>query len=167
MKKIIFSSMFFIFAIMFLVIFIISINYYNNSNVSYEDLEYREFTIAKMEKIDDPEMGISYTISVCETDKKIKINNLLTNAEVVNGVEALKTGDKIYCYLFEAPSNYNVVEIKAEKTILSLEQYNKTYSNQGILGIIIMPIGFVICLTFSIVCLFAKFKEKENIANEE
>ena len=72
MKKIIFSSMFFIFAIMFLVIFIISINYYNNSNVSYEDLEYREFTIAKMEKIDDPEMGISYTISVCETDKKIK-----------------------------------------------------------------------------------------------
>ena len=99
--------------------------------------------------------------------KKIKINNLLTNAEVINGVETLKTGDKIYCYLFETSSNYDAVEIKAEKTILSLEQYNKTYSNQGILGIVIMPIGFVICLTLAIMCLFAKFKEKENIANEE
>ena len=58
----------------------------------------------------------------------------------------LSNGTKIYCYLIDADSIYNVVEIKTPTTIiLSLDEYNKIYYLNGLIGIIIMPFIFMIC----------------------
>ena len=55
-----------------------------------------------------------------------------------------------YCYLIETTSRYECVELKSDIMILSLDQYNQIYSKQGILGLIIMPIGFLICFIFPV-----------------
>ena len=80
-------------------------------------------------------------------------------------MESLKEGDKIYCYLIETQSRYECVELKSDIMILSLDQYNQIYSKQGILGLIIMPIGFLICFVFSIKFFHAYHSERK--ANKE
>ena len=157
--------LFLLFAIMFICIFFVSLQYLNNSKTKYEDLIYKEFTIEHISKQDDPEMGNTYTITVLEDDKKIFVNNLLTERDVRVGLDSLKEGDKIYCYFIETTSSYECVELKSDIMILSLDQYNQTYSKQGILGLIIMPIGFLICFVFSIKFFHAYHSERK--ANKE
>ena len=53
-----------------------------------------------------------------------------------------------YCYLIETTSRYECVELKSDIMILSLDQYNQIYSEQGILGLINTPICFLICFDF-------------------
>ena len=157
--------LFLLFAIMFICIFFVSLQYLNNSKTKYEDLIYKEFTIEHISKQDDPEMGNTYTITILEDDKRIFVNNLLTERDIRVGLDSLKEGDKIYCYLIETTSRYECVELKSDIMILSLDQYNQTYSKQGILGLIIMPIGFLICFVFSIKFFHAYHSERK--ANKE
>ena len=138
-----------LFAVMFLFLFFDSLHDLNKRKTKYEDLIYKEFTVESINKQDDPEMGATYSIVIYEDDKIIFVNNLLTKYNVRVGLESLKEGDKIYCYLIETQSRYECVELKSDKMILSLDQYNQMYSKQGMLGLIIMPIGFLVCFAFS------------------
>ena len=139
-----------LFSIIFIFIFFTSIHNLNNSTTKYEDLIYKEFTIEKINKQHDPEMGDTYTIEIYEDDKLIFLNNLLTEYDVRIGVESLKDGDKIYCYLIETESKNQCVELKSDTTILSLDWYNQIYYQQGILGLVIMPVGLIVCIVFAI-----------------
>ena len=141
---------FLLFSIMFIFVFFTSLLDLNNSTTRYEDLIYKEFTVENIRKQHDPEMGDTYTIEIYEDDKLIFLNNLLTEYDVRIGVESLKDGDKIYCYLIETESKYLCVELKSNKTILSLDRYNQIYYQQGILGLVIMPVGFIVCTVFAI-----------------
>ena len=147
---------------MFLCLFFQSVQYRNNSKMKYEDLIYKEFTIEKITKQDDPEMGATYIITVFEEDKKMIVNNLLTVQSVRAGLDSLKQGDRIDCYLIETSSNYESVEIKSNEMILSLEKYNQIYSSQGLTGMVIMPIAFFVCIAFSIKFLIAYLNERNN-----
>ena len=113
----------------------------------------------------DPDMGNTYYISVVEENKQIKVNNLLTNKNVINGILSLHAGDKIYCYLIEDSTYYEVAELKTSTaTILSLDEYKEIYNHQGILGLIISPLGFTLMLGFSIwgFVLYMKVKKTKN-----
>ena len=99
-------------------------------------------------------MGYSYYISICETEKRIFVNNLLAKQSVREGLDSLEKGDKIFCYLIEDSSNYDAVEIKDDETILPLEEYNDIYRNNSLFGLIVMPIGFILFIAFSIKYLF-------------
>lgn len=150
-KPLFISIMFLVFSLLFVFIFSISINDHNYSNIDYDDLTYKEFTVENIREITDPEMGNMYYISVIEDDKQIKVNNLLTNKDVVNGILSLNAGDKIYCYLLEDSSCYEVIELKTStRTLLSLDEYKEIYKHQGTLGLIISPIGFILMLGLSI-----------------
>ena len=158
------SIMFFLFSLIFVLIFTISFNDYKTSNISYEDLTYKEFTVEHIRETTDPEMGNTYYISVVEENKQINVNNLLTNKEVINGILSLNAGDKIYCYLIEDSSYYEVAELKTSTaTIFSLDEYKEIYNHQGVLGLIISPIGFTSMLGFSIWGFVLYMKEKKCI----
>lgn len=65
-SSLIISVFAFAFSLMFLFILIISINYYNSSKTSYDDLIYKEFTVEKISEDEDPEMGSIWYIEVLE-----------------------------------------------------------------------------------------------------
>ena len=150
------SALFFAFSLMLVFLFIISINDYNASKTTYNDLTYGEFTVESIREIADPDMGNMYYIDVAEEEKNIKVNNLLTNKKVRDGILSLKSGDMIRCYFISNSSYYEIVELKAEnRTILSLDDYNKIYNSQGIIGIIISPILFVIMFGIAVKALWS------------
>lgn len=157
------SVMFFAFSLMFIAMFIISVNYNNKSKTTYNDLIYKELTVESIREVKDPEGDNMYYIDVVEEEKNIKVNNLLTNKNVGNGVLSLKGGDIICCYLIDGSSYYEIVELKTEtSTILSLDDYNEIYKHQGVLGIITSPIIFAIMLGMAIKSFVAYTKEKKE-----
>ena len=160
-KPLIISIFFFVCSFMFLIFFIVTVGYYNLSKTSYDDLIYKEYTVEKITEDEDPEMGSTYYITVLEDEKVLKINNLFDKANVRNGLNTLSNGTKIYCYLIDDNSIYNVVEIKTPTTIiLSLDEYNKIYYLNGLIGIIIMPFIFMICCVGGVSYLIVYFKKR-------
>ncbi len=150
------------FGLMFIYLFISSVNYYNTSKTTYDDLIYKEFTVKSIRGIKDPEMDNMYYIDVVE-ERSIKVNNLLTNKNVRNGLLALKNGDIIYCYLKNGSSYYEIVELKTENnTILSLNDYNEIYYRQSMIGFMISPIMFTIMLGITTKAFVVYTKEPKN-----
>ncbi len=160
------SIIYFVSALMPIFIFGTSIRDYNYSKTEYKDLIYKEFTVKDIEEDRDGEMGNTYYISIYEEEKRIKINNLLTTSDVNRGLKTLYKGTKIQCYLIDDSTIYNVVEIKkGQNYILSLERYNEIYKKNGIMGMISMPILFIVCVVFGSKSLVMYFKEKKLINN--
>ena len=158
------SILFFAFSLAFIFLFIISINYYNASKTTYDDLMYGEFTVKSIREVTDPDMGNMYYIDVVEDERNIKVNNLLTNKKVIEGILSLKSDDMIYCYFVNSSSYYEIVELKTEnRTILSLDDYNEIYNRQGTLGIVISPIMFVIMFGIAVKALWHMQKERTTI----
>ena len=58
------SILFFAFSLAFIFLFIISINDYNASKTTYDDLMYGEFTVKSIREVTDPDMGNMYYIDV-------------------------------------------------------------------------------------------------------
>ena len=158
------SVLFFAFSLMFIFMFVTSINDYNASKTTYDDLMYGEFTVESIREITDPEASSMFYIDVVEEEKNIKINNLLTKKKVSDGILSLKRGDKIYCYFTSSSSYYEIVELKTDSsTILSLDDYTEIYNRQGTLGIVTAPIMFVIMLGLAVKSLLYMRKEKTTI----
>ena len=156
--------LFFAFSLAFIFLFIISINYYNASKTTYDDLMYGEFTVKSIREVTDPDMGNMYYIDVVEDERNIKVNNILTNKKVIEGILSLKSDDMIYCYFVNSSSYYEIVELKTEnRTILSLDDYNEIYNRQGTLGIVISPIMFVIMFGIAVKALWHMRKERTTI----
>ena len=157
------SLLFAIFAIMPIYGFYGSMQDINKVKATYEDYLYKEFTVDHIDVDYDSETGYTYTITVCEDDKKIIVNDLLTKVDVRNGLDSLEEGDIIYCYLTETPSRYEVAEIKSdEMVILSLARYEEIYSRNGLIGIVVMPVVFLICTVCSIGCLIVGIIERKS-----
>ena len=158
------SILFFAFSLIFIFLFITSLNYYNASQTTYDDLMYGEFTVKSIREVTDPEMGNMYYIDVVEDERNIKVNNLLTNKKVIEGILSLKSDDMIYCYFINNSSYYEIVELRTENsTILSLDDYNKIYNHQGTIGIVISPIMFVIMFGIAVKALWHMRKERTTI----
>ena len=158
------SILFFAVSLIFIFLFIISLNYYNASQTTYDDLMYGEFTVKSIREVTDPDMGNMYYIDVVEDERNIKVNNLLTNKRVSDGILSLKSDDMIYCYFINSSSYYEIVELKTENsTILSLDDYNKIYNHQGTIGIVISPIMFVIMFGIAVKALWYIRKKRTTI----
>lgn len=158
--------LFLIFSLMFLSLFIVSISIYNESNnLKYSDLIYMECTVDDFRESGNREDGYLFYIFVIEEKKDIRVNNLLTENNVIEELRTLKNGDIIYCYVKEGKSFYEAVEIKGNNMILSLEQYKQIMQEQGIAGLIIFPIVF--CVTFGIgiysIIVVSKNRRKEYV----
>ena len=163
-KIILFTGILFLFfSIIILGLFVGSIIRYNESNdLKYNDLVYMECTVENVRESGNIEDGYQFYISIVEDEKVIRVNNLLTKNSVIAELRKLQNGDHIYCYVKEGSSYYEVVEIKEDNMILSLEQYKQIMNKQGISGLIIFPI--VLCLSTGIgVCsIIAAFKNRKQ-----
>ena len=157
------SLFFTICSIMPIYLFYDSIQDINKVKLTYENYIYKEFTIDHIDVDYDSENGYTYTITVCEEEKKIIVNNLLTEIDIRDRLDELKEGDIIYCYLTETTSRYEVAEIKSdEMVILSLARYEEIYSRNGLIGVVMMPIVFLICIVGSISYLILGLIERKK-----
>lgn len=164
-SKIIFFTgiLFLFFSIIFFSLFIGNIIKYNESkNLTYNDLMYMECTVESVKESGNTEDVYQFYISVLESKKDIRINNLLTENNVIEELRKLKKGEHIYCYVREEASFYEVVEIKGNKMILSIEQYKQIMHKQGISGFIIFPIVFFLSTGIGVCSVISVIKEKKK-----
>ena len=158
------NKILFVFLIICSFAFIIGIIYgiadFNRSETTYDELEYREYIFVSY-KIDyNSEGGDKFYITVEGQDKTLCVGELLTPHKY-DYFDALKAGDKIYCYVYEDSGTIQVAEIKADKMIISLDEYNDSHKKNGIGLIIVMSILSVTCAVCAIIiknkmCLFKK-----------
>ena len=164
-KKILITGILFVvFSILSLPLFIESIIQYKESKtLSYSDLRYIEGTVETVRKSGNSEDGYTILISLKEDKKRIKINNLLTKHDVVIELMQLENGDRIYCYVKEKLNSYEIIEIKSEIMILSLEDYKQVMYKNGLLGLIIFPIVFSILVGIGLYSIVVSLKDKSKI----
>lgn len=164
-KIILFTGILFLFfSIIFTSLFVGNLVKYNESNnLTYDDLMYIECTVESVRESGNIEDGYQFYISVVEGKKVVRINNLLTENNVIEGLRKLKKGDHIYCYVKLSSSHYEVVQIKGDSMILSLEQYKQIMHKQSISGFIIFPIVFFLSTGIGIYSIIAVFKNKKQV----
>ena len=148
------NKILFVFLIICSFVFIIGIIYgiadFNRSITTYDELEYREYIFVSY-KIDyNSEGGDKFYITVEGQDKTLCVGELLTPHKY-DYFDALKAGDKIYCYVYEDSGTIQVAEIKADKMIISLDEYNDSHKKNGIGLIIVMSILSVTCAVSAII----------------
>ena len=160
--SIVFTFMFLAFALIFIGFLAVMINYHQMAKISYDDLSYEEFTVEEVKR-KDAFFGDSYNIVVSETDKTIKISNLFAKPYLEDRYLSLEKGDIIYCYLIEKESYYDIVEIKSDEIILSLEEYKEIYANNSRFGLIFCPIVIVACIAFSIKSLVEHLRKRKQV----
>ena len=158
------------FAFLFLALTLVSvgllavmINFHQMTKISYGDLSYREFTVEEV-KLEETFFGDSYSIVVSETDKTIRIDNLFSAPYLAERYLSLEKGDIIYCYLIENESYYDIVEIKSDEIILSLEEYKGIYEKNSTFGLILCPVLITICIFSFIKALVEYLKKQKNNA---
>ena len=159
--SIVFSFMFLVFSIIFIGFLSVMINYHQMTKISYDDLSYEEFTVEEVNR-EDTFFGDSYNIVVSETDKRIRIKNLFAEPYLEGRYLSLEKGDVIYCYLIENESYYDIVEIRSDEVILSLEEYREIYENNSTLGLVFCPIVIVVCIFFSIKSLVEYLRKQKQ-----
>ena len=159
--SIVFSFMFLVFSIIFIGFLAVMINYHQMTKISYDDLSYEEFTVEEVNR-EDTFFGDSYNIVVSETDKRIRIKNLFAKPYLEERYLSLEKGDVIYCYLIENESYYDIVEIRSDEVILSLEEYREIYENNSTFGLVFCPIVIVVCISFSIKSLVEYLRKRKQ-----
>ena len=164
-KIILFTGILFLFfSIIFSSLFVGSLVKYNESNnLTYNDLLYMECTVESVRESGNQEDGYQVYISIKEEKKDVRVNSLLTKHNVLEDLRELKNGDHIYCYVKESSSYYEVVQIKGDSMILSLEQYKQIMHKQSISGFIIFPIVFCLSTGIGVCSIIAVFKNKKRI----
>ena len=155
------TFMFLAFALVFIGFLTVMINYHQMTKISYDDLSYEEFTVEEVNR-KDTFFGDSYNIVVSETDKTIRIDNLFSKPYLGERYLSLKKGDVIHCYLIEKESYYDIVEIKSDEIILSLEEYKEIYENNSTFGLVFCPIVIVACIAFSIKSLVEYLRKQKQ-----
>ena len=159
--SIVFTFMFLAFALVFIGFLTVMINYHQMTKISYDDLSYEEFTVEEVNR-KGTFFGDSYNIVVSETDKTIRIDNLFSMPYLGERYLSLKKGDVIHCYLIEKESYYDIVEIKSDEIILSLEEYKEIYENNSTFGLVFCPIVIVACIAFSIKSLVEYLRKQKQ-----
>lgn len=158
--RIVFTFLFLAFALIFIYFFSVMLNYNEMTKISYDDLVYKEFTVEEVNR-EDSFFGDSYSIVVSETDKEIRVSNLFAKPYLEERYLSLEKGDTIYCYLIDNTSYYDIVEIKGDDVILSLEEYKEIYTNNSRFGLIFCPVVIVFCVFFSIKSLIEYLQKQE------
>lgn len=147
------NKILFAFLILFSVAFIVGVIYgivdFSRSKTTYDELEYREYTFISYEIDYNSEGGDTFYITVEEQEQTLCIGELLTPHRY-DDFDALKAGDKLYCYVYEDGGTICVAEIEAEKMIFSLKDYNNAHRTNGIGLIIVMSILSVACAVAAI-----------------
>ena len=158
-----FALFFALFTIVPVMMFFESLESIDVLEAAYDDFLYKEFTVECVEVRRDSEMGARYIITVYEEEKKLIVNNLLTEIEVCDKLDLLESGDKVYCYVIDKPSQYEIVEIKTDEiSIIPLYRYQQIYYKQGVLGLIIAPFLFIVCCVCSVVGIIVSFIERKK-----
>lgn len=132
---------------------------YDKSKLDYNELDYNEFTFAGYKTIDDPDGLDELSIYVYETEKSLRIVNLLTNASVSAAIDNLQPGEKLFCYSYNKGGTIHVAELKAEQMIISLDDHNVAFRNNGVGLMVIMPILAVVFGAFALRTLFLTLKK--------
>lgn len=131
---------------------------FNKSKTTYDDLEYREYVFVSYDIDRDSEVGDTFYISVEEQDKTLYVSNALTSQKR-DDFDALKPGDKLFCYVEPDGAKNRVVEIKSDNMIISLEEYQNIHKRNGIGFIVIMSVLSVSAVVCAIL-LWKSYKVK-------
>ena len=128
---------------------------FNKSKTTYDDLEYKEFVFVSYETDRDSEVGDTFYIIVEEQEKTLYVSNALTSQKR-DDFDALKPGDKLFCYVDPNGAKNRVVEIKSDKMIISLQEYQDIHRRNGVGLTVIMSVLSV----SSIVAAIHEFKSR-------
>ena len=125
---------------------------FNKSKTTYDDLEYKEFVFVSYEIDRNSEVGDTFYISVEEQDKTLYVSNALTSQKR-DDFDALKPGDKLFCYVDPDGAKNRIVEIKSEKMIISLQEYQDIHRKNGVGMSVVMSVLSVSSIVVAIVLL--------------
>ncbi len=145
-------------------IYFVGVNDYKKAtSLTYEDLEYFEFTVKETEKdFDTDYMFASYVISVNETDGKLNVAHKICTKEVSEKISRLEQNDTVYCYALKDDKRYDVFELSSGSVIFSLEDYRRTYHEEKFSTFYTIPIVIgVLWLAFPIIIVIEIKKSKK------
>lgn len=120
------------------------------SKATYEELDCREYIFVSYEVDDNHKGGDKFYITVEGQNETLLVSELLTPHKY-DDFETLQAGDKLYCYVYEDDGIIRIAEIKADKMIISLDEYNEIYRKNGVQLIIIMSCLFIASVAVAVV----------------
>ena len=109
----------------------------NSNKLTENDIEYKEYTINKIEGYGG--RSFSFDVYVEEKDTSLIIHSVVADVlEVRNKISDLKQGDKIFCYITKETDE--IVEMKTNEIIFTFDEYKEQSKRVGLLGLFIMPV---------------------------
>lgn len=144
--------------LLFIMAFVAIYDY--NDEITYKETERKSYTFVDVEFIPGGRRRISeYWLYVEEEDKPLLITKFTMDTDLLEKLEKLSKGTEISCrvidikeFLFPSKCSYEIVEMKTEKELLTLEEYNERTKGNAIIGIIVCPIVGAIFLFLSFFC---------------
>lgn len=132
--------------------------YSYNDEIAYKETERKSYTFVEFIAT-----GIGrhreYWLYVEEVNKPLLITKVTMDADLFERLEELSKGTEISCriinikeFLFPSKGSYEVVEIRTDQELLTLEEYNERTKDNAITGIIVCPIVGAIFLFLSFLC---------------
>ena len=151
----------------FAILAFVSLYMYNQKPITYSDVEYKEFTFEYFETKNVGKSGQRYHIYIYVKEEKLPliIDSVIASYDMRQKLSDIKEGDTISCYVKpnSGDFSYTIVELKYNEMIFSLDYYNEQNKNNGLIGLIAMPICAIALLVFTLI--FAKKYKKLKNAN--
>ena len=146
--RVILIIMMIVFSVAFLIGAMMGVGDFQTSQLTYEDLSYREYTFSEFYFVDSADPPYEIRVRVEEESVPVYISELVAD-KAIDGVRDLQVGDRLYCYVHEDASGIEIIELKALETIISLDAYNKAYRGNGIGLMIVMSILSLACAAYA------------------
>ena len=147
----------------FIILTFVSLCMYNQKPLTYNDVEYKEFTFEYFETKTVGKSGQAYAIYVKEEKQPLIIDSITASYGIRQKLYNINEGDTISCYVKPNSGvySYTIVELKHSETIFSLDYHNEQHNRNGLIGIIAMPIFASASLVMTIVFAI-KYKKLKN-----
>ena len=120
---------------------------YGKATYRYEDLLYKEYSFERVERIPASRSEWQSMVYVREEKKPLLIDVLLTNYELDKALEGIEPGSIISCCVALKTQNKDcageIVELKTEKVLISLEEYKGKYRQDVRLGIVFILVNTI------------------------
>ena len=151
--RVILIIMMIVFSVAFLIGAMMGIGDFQRSQLTYNDLTYREYTFREFYFVDSADPPYEMRVLVEEESAAVYVSELVSD-QVIGGMRGLEVGDRLYCYVHEDASGIEIIEMKAQESIISLDAYNKAYKRNGIGLMIVMPILSLACAAYALKLFF-------------
>ncbi|MBO5439052.1 MAG: hypothetical protein J6A53_00180 [Clostridia bacterium] len=135
----------------FTILTFVSLYMYNQKPLTYSDVEYKKFTFESFEVHGNKAQ--SFYIYVKEEKLPLIIQSTVTSYDLKQKLYDIENGSAISCYVKpnSGKFSYTIVELKSDEIIFSLDYYNEQGKQDGLIGLVAMPICAIASLVFTLI----------------